>query len=291
MKCFYHSSDLDGKMSAAIVSKFLKDCELIPINYGEQFPWHLFTNETSDKNELVYMVDFSLQPFDQMKKLASLCNLVWIDHHITAVKAASEAGPWDKFLYGMYLGEGIGACQLTWQYFSPEEVPLPVRLLALYDVWAHGHSSTKIQLGDVLAFEYGVMANEPDNQVALMQFLKGLCSLHTRESITDYINEGHAALKFLKANNREYITHHGKKLKWLDYDCIAVNKGLASSLLFESVKDQCAIKIAYCLLPNGIWTVSLYSSTVDVGEIAKKHGGGGHASAAGFQCMRLPFEV
>jgi nanoRNase/pAp phosphatase (c-di-AMP/oligoRNAs hydrolase) len=37
------------------------------------------------------------------------------------------------------------------------------------------------------------------------------------------------------------------------------------------------------------YTVSLYSKTVDVSEIAKKYGGGGHKGAAGFQCKKLPF--
>ncbi|MDO5845105.1 MAG: DHHA1 domain-containing protein, partial [Methanocorpusculum sp.] len=37
------------------------------------------------------------------------------------------------------------------------------------------------------------------------------------------------------------------------------------------------------------YTVSLYSTTVDVSEIAKSFGGGGHKGASGFQCAELPF--
>ena len=37
------------------------------------------------------------------------------------------------------------------------------------------------------------------------------------------------------------------------------------------------------------WTVSLYSTSVDVSEIAKKYGGGGHKGASGFHCKELPF--
>ena len=41
------------------------------------------------------------------------------------------------------------------------------------------------------------------------------------------------------------------------------------------------------------WSVSLYSidPNIDCGSIAKKHGGGGHPGAAGFQCDSLPFEL
>lgn len=34
---------------------------------------------------------------------------------------------------------------------------------------------------------------------------------------------------------------------------------------------------------------SMYSTTANVSEICKKHGGGGHCHAAGFVCSELPF--
>jgi len=61
MKCFYHSADLDGHCSGAIVKLRHPNCEMWPIDYGDEFPW--------DKirwNETIYMVDFSLEPFEDM---------------------------------------------------------------------------------------------------------------------------------------------------------------------------------------------------------------------------------
>lgn len=40
---------------------------------------------------------------------------------------------------------------------------------------------------------------------------------------------------------------------------------------------------------NGTWTYSMYSKTVDVSNIAKKYGGGGHRGAAGFNTDKLIF--
>ena len=37
--CFYHRADYDGVCSAAIVKKFVPDCELYGIDYGDPFPW------------------------------------------------------------------------------------------------------------------------------------------------------------------------------------------------------------------------------------------------------------
>ena len=36
--------------------------------------------------------------------------------------------------------------------------------------------------------------------------------------------------------------------------------------------------------------VSLRSKTIDVSKIALKYGGGGHKEAAGFECVKLPWE-
>lgn len=120
MKCFYHGIDLDGKMSGAIVRHFEPECEMFPINYGDQFPWHKIK-----ENEKVYMVDFSLQPFGHMEHLVKECRLNWIDHHEVAIEDAGKTGINDS-LDGVHLEVGIGACQLTWEYFSDRPVPLPV---------------------------------------------------------------------------------------------------------------------------------------------------------------------
>jgi len=87
MKCFYHSADLDGHCSGAIVKHFNPECEMFPINYGQTFPW-----EKIQEDEWIYMVDFSLQPFEDMVKLNQSCNLVWIDHHATAIEDRRKSG-------------------------------------------------------------------------------------------------------------------------------------------------------------------------------------------------------
>lgn len=41
-----------------------------------------------------------------------------------------------------------------------------------------------------------------------------------------------------------------------------------------------------------MFRVSLRSKgSLDVSAIAKRHGGGGHANAAGFECAKLPFPM
>jgi len=54
--------------------------------------------------------------------------------------------------------------------------------------------------------------------------------------------------------------------------------------LQKSIVNQNVLK------QNGTWTYSMYSKTVDVSNIAKKYGGGGHKGAAGFNMDKMGFE-
>ena len=152
MKCFYHSADLDGHCSGAIIKMVYPKCEMFGINYGEAFPW-----VEIEKGELVFMVDFSLQPFKpDMNRLDNICHLVWIDHHQTAI---TEAGNEFWKIDGKKLKSGVGACQLVWKYLTQRivpglvsnggKMPLFVKLLAEYDVWNHSDPRT-------LSFQYGM---------------------------------------------------------------------------------------------------------------------------------------
>jgi len=76
--------------------------------------------------------------------------------------------------------------------------------------------------------------------------------------------------------------------------CIAANRGLANSQLFDSVWDSNRYDAMMTFhWRKGQWNISLYSDKddVDVSLVAKAHGGGGHKEAAGFQCAELPFAL
>jgi len=137
MKAFFHSSDLDGQCSGAIVKRFYPECRLIGINYGQPFPW-----DDIEPNEPVFMVDFCLQPFEDMVRLANMATLVWIDHHKSAIEE-SVAYHVDKAIPGLRQ-VGLAGCELTWTYIQEfvmrdkkekEPVPLAVTLIGAYDTW------------------------------------------------------------------------------------------------------------------------------------------------------------
>lgn len=278
MKCFYHSADLDGHCSGAIVKHFNPECELIGINYGDKFPWETIGRET------VYMVDFSLQPFKDMVKLYKTCNLIWIDHHISAMREYKNHGFMEEDIGG-FRCDGIGACKLVWEYFTDKPTPYSIQLLAEYDVWNHEDPNT-------LPFQYGMRQYEtfPSKNFDFWgDLFKDDGSIENK-----IINEGRLILKYADSENKKYCSACAFETNLDGLKCIAVNKMLTNSKVFDSVWDNAKYDAMLTFgWRKGSWTISLYTDKpdVDVSAIAKNRGGGGHKQAAGFQCKEIPFKL
>ena len=136
---FYHSADLDGKASAAIVAYHERklhghEVEFYGINYGDVFPWE------KAEGRVVYMVDFSLQPYEGMLKLAAVAKeLHWLDHHESVLKDIEKCG-YPKCFHAIEVGKA--GCEIAWEYFNQDgnpPVPEAVRLLGRYDVWCEDY--------------------------------------------------------------------------------------------------------------------------------------------------------
>jgi oligoribonuclease NrnB/cAMP/cGMP phosphodiesterase (DHH superfamily) len=281
MKCFYHSADLDGHCSGAIVKHHFPECELIGINYGQPFPW-----ERIDPEEEVFMVDFRLQPFEGMERLNGACPLTWIDHHKSAIEEARKR----CFIgsQGQYLGEGKAGCELTWEYLSTEEIPPAVRLLGRYDVWDHTDPQ-------VLPFQYGMRLYNTD-PTHDFEFWRPFFEPDQFPSwtIDGILWKGEAVLAYQKQENEKYARACAFETELNGLRFIAVNKMLGISQVFYTVYDPVRHDAMLTFgRRKGCWHVSLYSAkdTVDVSVIAKAYGGGGHKGASGFQCEQLPFSL
>ncbi len=276
MKCFYHSADLDGHCSGAIVKHKFPDCELIGIDYGHPFPWEKITDPT----EHVVMIDFSLQPFEDMVKLNGLCRLVWIDHHKSAIL------DWEEFnrpIENAELRTEFAACELAWKaYFPNLPMPLAVHWLGRYDIWKHAETP------GALEFQYGMRLHNtwPDNQEFWLHLF------HDNDYAENIRDDGTMLLDYERTQNEKFIQAYGFDVEFDGLKCIAANRGMSNSLLFESVwnhnKYDAMLMFAW---KGGQFTVSLYTDKpgVDVSVICKARGGGGHKGAAGFQCKTLPF--
>lgn len=301
MICFYHRGDLDGHCSGAIVRHRFPECRMMGIDYEDKFPWNVI-----ERGEDVVMVDFSL-PMDQMKNIRRLCtrphifwpggrpphDFIWIDHHKTAIDAAREAG----FEAPGLLRVGDAACELAWEYFFPNEsMPYAVRLLGRYDVWDESWPTWE---KDVLPLQYGLRCHptSPDNPQTKELWFK-LFDLHERISPNGgcslFIQEGKVILRYQHQQDAKLMARHSFYTRLDDMAALAVNHGPGSSMKFENGHhEDFPLLISFARIPKKKWLVNLYTfrEDVDVGEIAKRYGGGGHRKAAGFICENLPFEI
>jgi oligoribonuclease NrnB/cAMP/cGMP phosphodiesterase (DHH superfamily) len=277
MICFYHSADLDGHCSGAIVKQANPDCKMIGIDYGDAFPWDNVSGTIAMKNDL-WMVDYCLQPFSEMEKLGRWYgkNLIWIDHHVTAIEEAEKRG----FNPPGRREVGKAACELVWEYLYGSLAPgHAIRLLGRYDVWDHSDKRT-------LPFQYGMRMEEtwPEHQALWKNLIRKNESTYKR-----ILRAGGLIVKYQQAQNEKIIKARGFEARFRGMKVIACNAQLTNSTLFDSHWDpeQYEAMVTFGMKPDGSWTVSLYSDRedVDVGKVCKELGGGGHKNAAGFQAQ------
>lgn len=283
MKCIYHKSDFDGLCSAAIVSGIFPDVELIGAGYKKDPD--LTSIATGEK---VFMVDYSLQPFEKMVALTKQCDLVWIDHHKTAMEDCETSGIAFKGLRRI----GIGACALVWEYLmGPRSMPEAVRLLAQYDVFDHSDLLT-------LPFQYGMRTNKAckDPKNAIWKSLlkpKAISGIAESKVFNTILDSGHNVYEYVVQSNEGSAKALAFETTLDNLRLIAMNRADTGSLQFTSVWDAKKYDaMAIFTFQKSIWSVSLFTpqnSDVDVGAVAKAHGGGGHKGAAGFVCKTLPF--
>lgn len=276
MICYYHRSDFDGHCSGAIVKLANPICELRGIDYGDEFPWDEVQGED------VIMVDFSLQPFDNMIRLRDeSTDLTWIDHHVSAIEEAEKYMFWEK-TDGVQDSD-LAACELTWNYYFPHK-PMPeiVRLLGRYDVWDHSDPKT-------LPFQSGMKLYTTFPNAYIDLWKKWF-----EEFPAEIIEEGKIVQRYIERDNARYASSCAFETELDGFKGVAINKSGANSQLFDSVwnEDKYDIMITFGFKVDK-WTVSLYATKedIDVSEIAKNHGGGGHKGAAGFVCDELPFSL
>ena len=275
MICFYHGSDLDGHCSGAIVKMKYPECELVPVDYGVGFPWNKV------KDEDIIMVDFCLQPFDDMFLLKEKANsLIWIDHHQDKIKQYKK-----QYLRidGLRIN-GIAGCELTYQYFyNTFDLPTFVSLLGRYDVWDHDADPR------VMPFQLGMSRYNtlPDNQEFWL-------SLFDYEKVMRIVEDGSIILEYRDKENEKYVKACAFETELEGHRCLAVNKMLTNSQIFDSIWDNAKYDFMVTFgWWNGAWTVSIYTDKegYDGSKISKKYGGGGHKQASGFQCKELPFKL
>jgi len=258
----YHDNCPDGFGGAwAAKKKFGKRADYIGVQHQLQPPLGL-----DDKD--VYIIDFSYPEEITNKLLSETKSLTLIDHHITA-KKITESAP--KHLFD---NDHSGAI-LAWKYFFPDEdAPLFLKYVEDLDLWKFDIDRAE----DFLAFSATVPFNFDRWDSMIEEF-------EDEKKRNAHLDRGRNLLEY---QNRliEGMLEGGEKVTLDGHSALAVNSPVLPSQIGNAI-----VKLGYDI--GIIWVhssdvtkVSLRSGKdkdVNVGEIAKKYGGGGHKSAAGFK--------
>lgn len=286
MICIYHSKDLDGYCSGAIVKRKYPDCKLIGYDYGQPFPW-----DEIPSGEPVIMIDVSL-PMPDMFKLADISKeFMWIDHHISAINAFRDYADGGS-QHGLIavLENGIAACEGGWKRLFPdEEMPTAVKLLGEYDTWRNRDKERWENA--ILPFQYG-MRMICQSAESFPQELLNHYEIVTDNPVYGIMHDGKTILAYQKTQN-ERACKFSFEIEFEGLRAICLNNGGANSQVFDSVYDESKHDVMIPFVFTGKhWTFSLYTTKeeIDCSVIAKSKGGGGHKKAAGFQLKELPNE-
>ncbi len=280
-----HHNDMDGRCSGYIagyfMSKYFPETEVgyIEMNYDKQFPF-----DAIEENETVFILDFSLEPTDMAKLLNITSNVYWIDHHGTAIR--KYAREWQGEEIQGLRSEAEAGCVLTYwfctEYFTGTKiqyVPMFIQLIGDRDIWRYKYGDRS------RLFHRGLLAEDTNPTSPIWQ--------EVWNSTKRVEKQGVPVGKFLAQDAKEIILQNGFWTKFHGHKCYAVNSTIQSSEYFEEYVPDAVIWSSFRFV-NGCWSVSLYSTKVDVSKIAEEYQyegkrGGGHKGASGFQCDYPPF--
>ena len=278
MICIYHSKDLDGWSSAAIVGRKFSGVELVGYDYGDPFP-------ILKKDTPLIIVDVSF-PMEHMLKMAEERNhdMTWIDHHIKSIKEYEAfMKQRDGVFCTTHIKDGIASCELTWSALFPDQpTPRAIKLLGMYDVYRNDGSEDWEDT--VLAFQFGMRAicSSPEEfPVVLLED-----DDHMSDALIEVvIQKGKAIRAYMKKTDSVIMERKAFEAEFLGRPALCLNAASFSFLSFADRWDNTKYDVALGFSFNGTqWNASVYTDKegIDCNELARQLGGGGHKRASGF---------
>lgn len=314
--CVYHSIDLDGWLSAAIVKYWFEEREIKTRSIGVtglisekptiDFIGYNYNHPIPDLSEYdkVIMCDISF-PKDELLKI-NIPNdrLTWIDHHASALKEFYEKfdtiEATTKYFKGLRSSK-FAACELTWMYFFPnKDIPELVRLLGRYDCF--GHKGTEEEQY-VLEFQYGARQYISNYEQAYTYLVESISKQNESDVLKNIHDVGKNIYNFLCVEAKQI---YRSRFEILLNEAFNVGAGLNSNLRkFACINRERFNPINFGIdyhkdgyegcaafyFDGKVFHFSIYNdnSNVDCSVIAKFYNGGGHKGAAGFRLSSEEF--
>ena len=270
--CVYHADCSDGMASAwAVRRKFDHEIRFHPATYGHTPP--------DVTGEHVVLVDFSYTEPVLRAMCAQAASVTILDHHKTA---RDELLPLfhENLITGCFDTNRSGAV-ITWQHYHTTPLPRLFLHVQDQDLWRFWLEDTKAIIACVTSYPYDFESWDE---------LVRRCE--DRQLRDELILEGKAIVRKQLRDVELLLRLTGRRMVigGQDVPVANVSRYMASDAADLIGEDE-AFFASY-LDRGDVREFSLRSRNdkVDVSEIARLYGGGGHFHAAGFQVPRVRLE-
>jgi uncharacterized protein len=260
----YHGNCQDGFTAAWAVWLIHPDWEFYPAKHGDPPP--------SVVHRDVYLLDFCYPALTMTELVWSARSIVILDHHKTA--KASMVPFIDTGLVSAKFDTNKSGARLAWEWFHPEEdVPEIVMYVEDRDLWRFKYEDTKAVTAYLFAQPYDFEVWTRFQRMLQYDF-----------STVDVLLAGNAILD-KQAKDVEELCQNKFRVNIGGYEvwCVNLPYTLASDAgALLDVKEPFAATY-YFDGRSLVFSLRSDPQGIDVSEIAKIYGGGGHQHAAGFK--------
>lgn len=267
----FHFPCIDGFTAAWVARKYFQSIYevepiFLPSSHGSPLPdLEIFR----DKD--VYLLDFTY-PLDFLHAIQSVAlTVLVIDHHKTAEEDLANFPDEDK-VFDMSKSGAV----LTHEHLFPNiEVPIFLKYVQDRDLWTNSLYRSEAVHAWISSWPMDFDTwNFIDSEF--------------RYRMSGIIQEGLALLRLV---NRE-VERVCASARWVTIGgsrVMAANSPLHTSEVANRLADGQDFGACWHQAENGVFQYSLRSSKdgLDVSEIARQYGGGGHARAAGFRSKEI----
>lgn len=281
----YHGPECsDGFTAAWAAWKYMPDAEFIPVQYGQGPP------DVAGRD--VFLLDFSYKRPVLEKMLESCASMVLLDHHKTA--EAELSGLEHPKLTPVFDLAKCGA-RLAWERFFPhEEAPYLISLVEDRDLWRFALPDSRAINAYIrslpMTFEYwDIMgAFQPPWQTPVYTIWTETLDGEWNHGDWDHaVVQGKAILRF-QEEQVAASCRNAVEIELGGHRILAVNCTANISEVAGRLAETRPFGASYFIRGDGmeVWSLRSRNGAVDVSEVARRFGGGGHRAAAGFEVAR-----
>jgi oligoribonuclease NrnB/cAMP/cGMP phosphodiesterase (DHH superfamily) len=271
--CIYHGNCADGFGAAWVVRKYFKELNKNALAAGaNQYPqpdFHAGVYQTPPPSDIegrnIIMVDFSYKRPVLLEMAAKADNILILDHHKTAQADLVDLPSNVSTVFDM---ERSGA-MIAWNHFFPE-LPSPQLIAHIQDrdLWQFKLHGTREIQANIFSYQYDFEVWD---------------ELFTRD-VSEMWTEGVAIERkhFKDINELLAVVQHTRIIGGFTVP-VANLPYIHSSDAGHIMSKTAPFAACYWDVPAGrVFSLRSSPEGIDVSEVAKQYGGGGHKNAAGF---------